>query len=111
MECLVALPRSYFGSIKFCLGLSDCFIYFSTEHGNYNSSTQSVSQFRHCCRPTVSESQVLSRIAMKAAQADNRILAVGSALSDRIQPRNSTTPEAAEMDISLAVVTAGHTHL
>ena len=48
---------------------------------------------------------------MKAAQADNRILAVGSALSDRIQPRNSTTPEAAEMEISVAEVTAGHTHL
>ena len=68
-------------------------------------------QFRHCCRPTVSESQVLSRIAMKAAQADNRILAVGSALSDRIQPRNSSAPEAAEMEISVTEVTAGHTHL
>ena len=48
---------------------------------------------------------------MKAAQADNRILAVGSALSDRIQPRNSSAPEAAEMEINVAEVTAGHTHL
>ena len=48
---------------------------------------------------------------MKAAQADNRILAAGSVLSDRIQPRNRSAPEAADLEISVAEVTAGHTHL